>query len=52
MTLQWSIHGNEAMTRQTISDFASETASITGAFFVRNAIVLIGLAIAVLMGLR
>ena len=40
------------MTRQIISDFAAETAVITGAFFVRNAIVLIALVVAVLMSFR
>ncbi len=37
------------MTRRTMIDFGADTALITAAFFVRNAAVLIGLALALLI---
>ncbi len=39
------------MTVKTIIDFATEAALVTAAFFVRNAVVLIGLSIFVLIAL-
>ena len=37
------------MTRRTMMDFGADTALITAAFFVRNAIVLCGLMVATLV---
>jgi hypothetical protein len=37
------------MTRKAIFDISAETAVITRAFFVRNAVVLIGLTVALLI---
>jgi hypothetical protein len=39
------------MNRKTILEFGSDTALITAAFFVRNAIVLTGLSVFVLLAL-
>jgi hypothetical protein len=41
--------GDYAMTRRTMIDFGADTALITAAFFVRNAVVLVGLAAIVLV---
>jgi hypothetical protein len=41
--------GDLAMTRRTMIDFGTDTALITAAFFVRNAVVLIGLVLAMLI---
>ncbi len=37
------------MTRKAILDISAESAAITGAFFVRNALVLCGLMVALLL---
>ncbi len=39
------------MTRKTLLDFGSDTALITAAFFVRNAVVLAGLSVFMLIAL-
>jgi hypothetical protein len=39
------------MNRKTILDFGSETALITAAFFVRNAVVLTGLSVFMLIAM-
>ena len=39
------------MIRQTVSDFAAETADITGAFLIRNAVVLTALTLFALIAL-
>ncbi len=39
------------MTRKSMLDFGAETALVTGAFFVRNAVVLVGLTVVLLMAL-
>jgi hypothetical protein len=53
MTLQWSITGEQAMTRKAIYDIGfdigAESAAITGAFFRRNVVVLTGLLFALLV---
>ena len=39
------------MTRKTMLDVGSDIANITAAFFVRNAVVLTGLSVAVLLAM-
>ena len=37
------------MTRKTILEYGADTADITGAFLVRNSVVLVGLCVALLV---
>jgi hypothetical protein len=39
------------MTRKSMLDFGADTALVTAAFFVRNAVVLVGLSVVLLLAL-